>query len=102
MTFNELENQITQDIVDVVSRETRNLRDMLAREEPVDTGKSRAGWERIKSGMTFSVVNPVTSENGFHYPQLLWGGSSQQLPLGHDPTYQRWLLNLETSLEGIL
>ncbi len=101
MTWDQLEASIATAIDEVVDTNTQQLNQEFKAEEPIATGASKAGWIRLTTANGYQVVNPVTSASGFHYPQLLFDGSSEQLPLGHYPTYFVFLERLRNDLENI-
>ncbi len=105
MTWDELENSIRQAINVEVDNATDELLIDFKLEEPVDTGRSRNAWHKVTiptlDGISYQVINDATSDKGFHYPQLLFNGSSKQLPLGHWPTFDSWLIGLNQRLTQI-
>ena len=72
-----------------------DLEASFKKEEPVDTGRSKAAWRVENHFNNIKLINdakdPIT---GMHYPHLLFNGWSKQLPLGHWPTYNSWIASL--------
>ncbi len=106
MTWDALETKITQEITRAVDQATLELTEEFRQEEPVDTGRSKNAWTRITiptlDGISYQVINPaVDPKTGYHYPADLFNGYSKQLPQGHWPTFDSWLIRLQNDLQNI-
>ncbi len=110
MTWEEAEIAIKQGLDKTIERSMHNLKNNLQLEWPVDTGRSKEGFDVVQSqnpiphtqgwAVVNYVVNPDTKES---YIPDLWKGlpwGSKQLPFGADPIFDTWFYKFQDNLKN--
>ena len=99
MTWEQAEASILASLDNVLDNSVTELTQNIKMEAPVDTGKSKAGYQKITVSNGYAMINQVFAPDGFNYVEQLWFGWSQQLPQGHYPTLIKFKVKLMYDLE---